>query len=562
MRLSCIGIAVTVLACATSAQAQRATSIAVDPLDLLPKPASPAQPTPAPQLDLKTPAGPGRLDQRLTPARFDIEGVNALPFADLAGLFAPLAGQPVTVGQLAAVARVASAKYRDAGYPLSFVYLPEQDFAGGVVRVVAVEGYIASVRIEGDAGAAEPKLREMAQLLQADKPLRLATFERATQLMARLPGLAVTADAAMPGTTDGATVLALKVQRQPYNISLGGDMRQPTSRLVLTGRVGDLLASGSDLTASTLLGNYSREKFGSVGYTQFVGADGLALKTTYSDYRGYPDEAMGKGSLIERYNTNKRLEFSGSYPLMLTARSSLFLSGGLYGVDNVDEYSVPSTGAQLTDQTRIRAAFLQLAYVDATPERSRNASAMLAQGIDGMGALAELRSNVPGLSGPGPAKLNFTRLSFDMSQRDRFANLWGTAVSVGGQISGDTLASSERVSFGGSRYGRGYAAGDGSGDSGLGVGLELNRAFPYDSQWLRQIEPYVLLEAAHVSTHVGRPVPRDLGSAALGLRLTDNRHYSLDVAVAKPTGDAALNNPQRDVRVSLLLSYQLEALGR
>ena len=559
MRLSCIGIAVTVLACATSAQAQRATSIAVDPLDLLPKPAPPAQPAPAPQLDLKTPDGAGRLDQRLTPARFDIEGVNARPFADLAGLFAPLAGQPVTVGQLVAVAREASAKYRDAGYPLSFVYVPEQDFAGGVVRVVAVEGYIASVRIEGDAGAAEPKLREMAQQLQAEKPLRLATFERATQLMARLPGLAVTADAAMPGTTDGATALALKVQRQPYNISLGGDLRQPTSRLVLTGRVGDLPASGSDLTASTLLGNYSREKFASLGYTQFVGADGLALKTTYSDYRGYPDEAMGKGSPVERYNTNKRLEFSGSYPLLLTARSSLFLGAGLYGVDNTDEYSVPSNGAQLTDETRVRAAFLQLSYADATPERSRNASAMLAQGIDGMGALAEVRSNVAGLSGPGAAKLNFTRLSFDMSQRDRFANQWGTAVSLGGQISGDTLASSERVSFGGSRYGRGYAAGDGSGDSGLGMGLELNRAFPYDSPWLKQIEPYVLLEAAHVSTHVGRPVPRDLRSAALGLRLSDNRHYSLDVAVAKPTGDAALNNPQRDVRVSLLLSYQLQA---
>src|SRR5688572_24248567 len=118
MRLSCIGIAVTVLACATSAQAQRATSIAADPLDLLPKPAFPEQPAPAPQLDLKTPDGAaaGRLDQRLTPARFDIEGVNALPFAELAGLFAPLAGQPVTVGQLAAVAREASAKYKDAGY--------------------------------------------------------------------------------------------------------------------------------------------------------------------------------------------------------------------------------------------------------------------------------------------------------------------------------------------------------------------------------------------------------------------------------------------------------------
>lgn len=565
MRLSCIGIAVASLACAGLAQAQRAAVVPADPLDLIPQPAKvPAPPAPQPSLDTTTPAGAaaGRLDAQITPTRFEIEGVNALPFSEIAGLFAPLAGKPVTVGQLAGLARDATARYRDAGYPLSFVYLPEQDFADGVVRVVAVEGHIASIRIEGDAGAAEPKLREIAQQLQAEKPLRLATFERATQIMSRLPGLSVAAEAAMPTTTNGDAPLVLKVKREPYNVSLGADVRQPTSRLVLTGRVGDLLASGSDLSASTLLGNWEREKFASLAYSQYVGADGLALKTTYSDYRGYPDESMGKDSPIQRYNTNRRLEFSGSYPLMLSAGSSLFLNGGLYGVDNTDDYKVPVNGARLTDETQVRAVFLQLVYADATPRRSRNASAMLAQGIDGLGASAQVRSNVPGASGPGTADLSFTRLAFDVSQRDRFENLWGTAISMGGQISGNSLASSERVSFGGPRYGRGYAAGDGSGDSGVGIGLELNRAFAFDATWLKQVEPYLLLEAAHVSTHIGRPVPRDLRSVALGLRLSDARHYNLDLAVAKPTGDAALNNPQRDVRVSLLLSYQLEGLLR
>ncbi|HEY1228788.1 MAG TPA: ShlB/FhaC/HecB family hemolysin secretion/activation protein, partial [Ramlibacter sp.] len=180
----------------------------------------------------------------------------------------------------------------------------------------------------------------------------------------------------------------------------------------------------------------------------------------------------------------------------------------------------------------------------------------------GLGASTRLTSNVQGLSGPGTAKLDFTRLAIDLSQRDRFENKWGTAISVGGQVSGDSLATSERVSFGGSRYGRGYAAGDASGDSGAGIGLELNRAFAHDSQWLRQIEPYLLAEAAHVSTHIGRPAPRDLRSVALGVRLSDARHYSLDVAVAKPTGDASPDNPQRHERVSLLLSYQLEGLLR
>jgi len=70
----------------------------------------------------------------------------------------------------------------------------------------------------------------------------------------------------------------------------------------------------------------------------------------------------------------------------------------------------------------------------------------------------------------------------------------------------------------------------------------------------------VLLEAARVSTRLGEPLPRDLRSVALGLRVSDARHYSIDVALAKPTGDASLTNPLRKTRVSLQLSYRLSAL--
>jgi hemolysin activation/secretion protein len=115
------------------------------------------------------------------------------------------------------------------------------------------------------------------------------------------------------------------------------------------------------------------------------------------------------------------------------------------------------------------------------------------------------------------------------------------------------------VSFGGARFGRGYAAGDAAGDSGWGIGLELNRQFKLESTWLKQAEPYLLFEAAQVSTHTGVPSPRDLRSIALGVRLSDARYYSLDLAVAKPTGDAAASNPARKPRLSVLLSYQLDA---
>lgn len=89
---------------------------------------------------------------------------------------------------------------------------------------------------------------------------------------------------------------------------------------------------------------------------------------------------------------------------------------------------------------------------------------------------------------------------------------------------------------------------------------EINRAFTVDSQWLKQIEPYLLLEAAHLSTKLGRPAPAWMRSVALGIRLSDAKHDSMDLALAKPTGDASLNNPQRKLRFSVQLSYQRDAL--
>lgn len=540
------------------------TALPGNPLDQLPEPRPlPLAPGTAPgarvTVQAPTDPGAGRMAQVLRPARFDIEGINALPFAAIASRFEPLVGQTLTVAQLVAVADGATALYRERGHPLSFVFLPEQSFADGVVRVVAVEGFVSAVRIEGDPGPAEPRLRAIAERLTTQRPLTLAAFERATQLLARLPGLSVDATAALPASTDGATTLVLKVKREPYNLSVGADLRQPTPRAVLSGVWNDPLVPGGQLSASTLLGSWEREKLLTLGYSQLVGTDGLTLRANVSTYRGYPDEALGRGASIERFNTNRRIDLAASYPLLLNARSSLTLSGGIYAVDNIDDYRAPATGRQLSEDTRIRALFAQLAYADASPDRSRSASVMIAQGLRGAGASATVRSNVEGLAGQNPARLDFTRISFDASQRDRYANKLGTALSFGAQYSGHTLAASERISFGGTRFGRGYATGDAAGDSGWGIGAEVNRQFTLEGDWLKQVEPYLLAEAAHVSTRVGEPAPRSLRSVALGVRFSDNRHYSLDIAVAKPTGDAAASNPARRPRLTLLLTYQLAA---
>ncbi|RZJ24435.1 MAG: ShlB/FhaC/HecB family hemolysin secretion/activation protein, partial [Haliea sp.] len=529
-----------------------------NPVDTLPTPPRPTPPATAPQgtrILESPPAAQVRAAQAVTPARFEIEGVQAIPFGEVSALFAPLAGQTTTVARLLQAAQEVTALYRQRGYALSFAYLPEQDFSGGTVKVVAVEGHIATVLIDGEAGGAEPKIRALAEHIQQDRPLRLETFERYTQLMGQLPGLGVQATAVPPTTTDGAGVLRLKVSRQPYSVSLGTDIRTKHPRAVITGVVNDPLVSGGSVSASTLIAAQDGERYGALAYSQMVGSDGLVLRAETSLYMGDPDAHLNTPPAIRRYTTYRRAELSARYPLKLKQRESVYVSGGIYGVNNADDYTNPLNGVMLTDEVKVRAVYAQASISKATDDQSRSLALRLTRGLDSMGAAARISANVPGVLPVNPARLDFTRIGVDASQRNDWGNRWGTAVSFGAQYSPHILPSTERVSFGGTRFARGYAAGEVSSDSGWGLGLELNRSFGVNLAYVTQIQPYVLVERARVYSQSGPLFFSKLGSASLGVRISGGGYYVVDLALSKPTGQPSPENPERKPRVSALISY-------
>ncbi|WP_177200401.1 hypothetical protein [Paraburkholderia diazotrophica] len=43
----------------------------------------------------------------------------------------------------------------------------------------------------------------------------------------------------------------------------------------------------------------------------------------------------------------------------------------------------------------------------------------------------------------------------------------------------------------------------------------------------------------------------------IGVRLTDSRHYILDLSIAKAVGDAPIESASRSTRVNATFSYQL-----
>lgn len=529
------------------------------PLDTLPRPVLPTQPGPEVQIDVQQPAPPAAdvLSRRVTPRKFDIEGVHSIPFAEVAALFTPMAGQSVTVAEIVQRGQQASALYQRQGYALSFFFVPLQDFRNGVVRIVAVEGHVQTVRIEGEPGKAEPRLREMADMIQREKPLRTSTFEHVTALLGRLPGIGIQAQVQLPTNTDGASTLVIQVRHKPYDLAVGLETRKPHPRAVVTGLLNDPLVPGSQLGVSTLLSTADRDDFNALHYEQFIGTQGWSMKGSVSHYRGDPAEQLGVQSPLQRRSEVERAELLLSVPLRLSRETSWVAGGGVYGVNTREGITNPANGAYLVDETQVRAVFAQLSYMSHRPDDSVQVSLKLSHGLSAWGASAGTTSNVAGLSGPSSVKLGFARMQVEASHHHRFANHLGTAVTLALQHSPHNLPGSEKVSFGGNRFARGYGAGEAVGDSGWGLGLELNRAFALDRPWLKQWQPYALVEWARVHGRIATPVPAELRSFSLGLRLTNHKHYNLDLAVSKPTGDTPLTDPERHWRANVTLSYQL-----
>jgi hemolysin activation/secretion protein len=529
-----------------------------NPLDVLPQAPRESQESVRPEIT-PPPAQPNEiLSQVITPRQFDIVGVRSMPFPEVAKLFVPLAGQSVSVARIVEVAAEVTKLYQDAGYALSFAFVPPQEFKDGNVQVVIVEGYIASLEIEGDAGKSEALLRSLAEPLLAEKPLRTTTFERQSQLMARLPGVQVAVSAQLPTTMDGATTLRLSSKHKPLIFSIGGEIRQPTSRAIASLTANDLLGGGGQLQASTLLRSFDTERFLSLSYAQVVNSQGTMVKGSLSDYRGVaPDSEQLPG--IDDITRQRRVELSVSHPLHLRARESVLLSGGMYGVDYSRTYEARSTGNALRDSQNIRVLFGQLAWSQVEAHAAHSASVLLAHGVSGAGAKIERSNNFGATLAADETRLDFTRITLDASTRRRFSpSGWGGALMMTGQYSPHILPVPERITFGASRFARGYQAGQAAGDSGLGVGVEVNHSFPASGTWLKHWEPYLLYEAARTWMQQEGAVPAKLRSASVGVRFGDGRYYSADIAVSKPLGDAALENPDRKVRLSLLLSYNLD----
>ncbi|WP_432218482.1 ShlB/FhaC/HecB family hemolysin secretion/activation protein [Pseudomonas kribbensis] len=480
-----------------------------------------------------------------------IEGGTIYPLNELAEIYKPLIGHESSLADLIEATRNITRRYQNDGYLLSYAFLPKQNFDNGVARVVLVEGYVRDVQVQGDVGRVKGLLDRLAAKIQAERPLTRKTFERYTTLMTRIPGVTIQAQVPPPGTTDGATTLVAQASRKPFTSSLSTteDNRKGTQALLGVSS-NSQTSMGEQLTLSGLFPpGKDHEHYYRVDYSQFLDAEGTQLNLSASRYRADPgtNVALDSGLELKPHRENDRYSVGFSLPLIAASNELLTAGARLYAVNDKTRYNVIGYPLSIEERTDIRALAFESDWRKADARQLRILSGGVYQGLDSMGA----HTNNSAID------LNFLRLRLSGVQSDKFFDNWQGVLSGALYWTDDTLPDSERAVFGGQNFGRGYPDDQASGDKGWGVAYEVNYSFNRDGNWVRILQPYVVLDRSRSWFNQLPVQANSLSSAAVGLRFGDAKYYNIALEAAKPMSDEALDTYNRRPRYSISFSYQL-----
>lgn len=410
--------------------------------------------------------------------RIVLDGAQAIDPSDLAPIWAELIGQPVTLATLDKVTAGIGAAYRARGYVLSQAVLPQQTVAGGIVHIRVIEGFIDRITIDGGAPNQQAFARSRFAPVEADRPLRIGTLERAVLLARDTFNGAVETVVEPAPQTFGAADLTVLVTPDPWRGFATADNRG--SRLYADG-----VTASAGASAFNLLGLneqidllVSGAPDGSLGYGQ------LRMETPVAGLLG---TRLDGARIVLEADTSRAdpdLAKSGSPQDLDVITHETDLRGGLF-VPFIRSRSQNLFGRLILDWQQSESdtdfAGVTEPSTDELLVLEARASWDLADQLGGVNQIdATLRQGLPGASeigagGPAAGQANFTSLALTLSRLQQISGPWSLYAEAIGQFASTVLPNSERFSLGDATIGRGFAPGNTTGDSGYGGRLELRR---------------------------------------------------------------------------------------
>lgn len=473
--------------------------------------------------------------------RIELEGATMLDEEVRAAVLARYTGKCLGRTEINALLAALTEAYLARGYVTTRVYIPPQNLSSRVLKLLVIEGRIERLYMNQDADADRRRAWAAFPAGPGDT-LRLQDLEQGLEQLNRVPSARATVEL-QPGSEPGGTVVAVADRPQDaFRGYVGYDnygQRRTGERRFNLGIEADNVFSLNDTWAFVYAGSLDTNAVagtGSIGLGNWT----LGASASYSEFLEHltPDvELFGRSTvaglqvdrLIDRTSTTKT-----SVAALLDRKWTRRY------VNDVELLPQDLTVARFGPRSQIRF-----------PQGILFADGALSVGLTALGATRD----PDGLPPDAPAA-QFTKFEAGVTWLGQLDAAMLRA-SIRGQYSLDPLYSSEQVVLGGANSVRGFAEAVAFGDSGWFTRNEVSFLLRQGmlelagSDWSRDVQPYVFLDAGQVFLHVGR-FDRTLAGAGVGLRLA-RRPLSLDVALAYPFIRDDLPTQAFNFRVALQL---------
>lgn len=400
---------------------------------------------------------------------FRISGNTVFGEAELIAQLDDAEGKPLGLGDLQRLTDRITRHYRNAGYPVARAYLPAQEIRDGIVRIAVLEGRIESVTVNNSAGIGASALAPVERIA-AGEVVRTETIEDGLLRLADIPGVEIRSTL-RPGQALGTSEFLVDVA--PGRRLTGEiDADNYGNRYTGANRLGGALywnnpgGLGDQLTlraqASDAHFNYAR-----IGYHLPAGSAGTRIGAAWSSmhYRLSREfdalDADGEATIGSLYL---------QHPL-LRSRQASWYANLQFDNKHLDD-RIGATDTRTEKRLRNWSIGINGHFLDALGGGGRNSAALtLTRGrLD----LDDTTATIDAVS--ARSRGSFGKLVASYQRLQRLPGDFTLSLALTGQWADKNLDASEKFMLGGAQGVRAYPQGDGSGDEGHLLNLELRYA--------------------------------------------------------------------------------------
>ena len=416
----------------------------------------------------------------VTVREFRFAGNTLISAEQLAPVVAAYLNRPLDFAQLQAAASVVANAYHDAGWIVR-AYLPEQDFADGIITIQIVEAVFGKLRQDdkpGLEGKASTRVgmdqveRMFAAQQKSGETLNTDVIDRALLLADDLPGITVVGSL-VEGANESETDLVVKLGDEPLLVGDAG-LDNTGSRSTGANRFTANLSLNSPLGFGDLVSSSVIHTHGSdylrLGATFPLGSNGWRVGANASalSYKLIAPEFValnGKG-------TSATFGLEASYPIIRARLKNLYFNAALDRKTFDNESAGAATTRYIVESTTLGLSgnlFDNLAGGGAN-----SASLSFTQGrldLDGSPNQAADAATTRSAGG-------FSKLRYATTRQQVITDSLSLFGSLTGQLASKNLDSSEKFYLGGSSGVRAYPASEGGGAEGHLLTLELRWRLP------------------------------------------------------------------------------------